>query len=126
MAEHFLLPGDERVHFSNGAVEALYAAWSRLAETRLTERGMAAVGAELRGRLERGGAGGRAFGLTPATLPEGLQGRDRLEALAALIRLCLEDVTVIAGVDWTPELAQSWRERLAQLLGAVEQLTLGF
>ena len=44
------------------------------------------------------------------------------EALAALIRTSLEDVTVITGVDWCPELARSWRERLGRLLEAVEQL----
>src|SRR3954454_19738943 len=112
MAEHFLLPDDDRVHFSNGAVEVLYAAWLRLAEGRLTEPGMAAVAAELRERLEHRGDGWRAFGLTPATLPEGLQGRESLEALAVLLRVTLQDVTVISGVLWSPELARSWRERL--------------
>jgi len=118
MAETFWC-GGERVKFSSGAVEILFRHLVQLAGARRETPGMRDVGALLADRLERYGDGGRAFGMDPDERPTALADAQIRQALLEVLDVTLRDVTAIQAIDWHPELAASWRERLVRLHAAL-------
>ncbi|HET6585930.1 MAG TPA: hypothetical protein VFG69_20880 [Nannocystaceae bacterium] len=120
MAEHFHR-GRVRVTFSNGAVEALYAALIVLGERSELPRTAAgrAVVDWLRDSLHSGAAGGRAFDLDPVE-PE-LADPDRLRMLATLVGELAHAIAVespdpaVIDVVWDRELRLSWLARIEVL-----------
>jgi hypothetical protein len=120
MAEHFRR-GRVRVTFSNGAVEALYAALIVLGEQSDVERTAngRAVLAWLRQELDEGAAGGRAFGLDPVE-PE-LAEPDRLRVLATLVGELAHVIAIeepdraVIDIPWDRELRLSWLARVEVL-----------
>jgi hypothetical protein len=113
------------VHFSNEAVELLYAAWIEHAAKGRATPGMATVEQFLQQLLDGEGPGCRSFGLCGEYLPDELSGPEALDALAVLIRYVLDDPRRITGVAWDDELIVSWRERLVSMLASVEEEARG-
>ena len=120
MAESFRVSESEWVHFSNGAVEALFRAWLLIARSR-DEPGMPILADLLEQRLESG-LGCRAFDLFDAPLPEELESSDCRAALRCVLSETIHDVHLISDVNWDDELAQSWRERLLAIQQGLQLL----
>jgi hypothetical protein len=109
------------VHFSNDAVETLYAAWIGRAAGRRGEAGMAELEAFLQQLLDSEGPGCRGFGCSGEYLPEEIARPDVLGALAGLIRETIEDPAILPGIAGDAELRRSWNERLEQMLASIDE-----
>lgn len=118
MAESFLCCG-EWVHLSSGATESLLEGWERLARADAGRPGMAEVAACLRNRLDREGAGCRAFGMDWQVLPDELARPAEASALLTLIERTVSDPTLIPDVKWSPGLIMWWRGLLARMAAAL-------
>jgi hypothetical protein len=118
VAESFVC-GGHWVDFSNGATESLFECWERLALADASTPGMTELAAYLRRSLDRGGPGGRAFGMDREFLPDELAGPAELAAVLAVVERTAEDPTLVDDVNWSPEAIASWRERLALMVGAL-------
>ncbi|WNG24316.1 hypothetical protein F0U62_10025 [Cystobacter fuscus] len=117
MAEQFE-SNEGVVHFSNGAVESLYRAWSSLGRELARTSEQASVVDWLQAKLVRGGAGGRAFSLNPP--PPELNSEPRLVFLAGLVtetalRIARNEPEFLPEIEWDDDLRASWLARLMDL-----------
>ncbi len=110
----------EWIHFSNSAVESLYAAWIAEAIRQRSRSGMAQVERFLQQLLNGEGPGCRSFGLFGEYLPEDIANADALSAFAELIRHTIDDPRSMTGITWDDEMISSWRKRLEPMLESVK------
>jgi hypothetical protein len=122
VAESFLCRG-KWIHFSNEATKSLFEGWERLALADARRPGMAVVAAYLRERLDRGGAGCRAFGMDREFLPDELTGPAETAALLAVVERTVADPTLVPDVNWSPELLEWWRGQLARMAEALRAVS---
>lgn len=124
MAESFLCRG-EWVHLSNGGAAALFEGWERLAREDAGQPGMANLAAHLHRIVNSSGVGCMAFGMDRQYLPDELTGPAELTALLTVAERTARDPTLIPDVNWSPELLEMWRGKLARIVRALRESVNG-